>query len=286
MKTQVPPPRKVAHQEYTWSDKRRPRTFGSLYKYRQVLLFTVWKDLRIRYKQTVLGVAWVILQPLATMLVFYHVIFGSRRLGFPMKSGSQGVPLYLGLVVWGFALAVIANGSTALLYNHSIITKVYFPREIPVLSVTLAGLVDLAAALLLFPPMAILTHTPINWAGFGVGLLLIVPLAIILHSLAVLLAALIVVFRDVKILVQFLLTGLFFLSAVFIPATFYVARFQSIVLANPIAIVIDTFRHLSVGTPSSIGRAQLIPATIVTAIVIVSSRVAFRLAQRRITDVL
>jgi lipopolysaccharide transport system permease protein len=203
---------------YTWSPKGRQRRGQGLLASRQLLLVSVWKDIKVRYKQTTLGILWVVVQPMLTMLIFYHVIFGSGRLGFPLGKGSQAVPLYIGITIWNMCLSSISNGSTALLTHQSIISKVYFPRQIPVLAATLTALVDFAVGIALLPAIAFLTETPFSYAGFALSLLLMVPLCLFLHVTCMFLASLIVRFRDLKILLPFILTLLFFLSTVFIPA--------------------------------------------------------------------
>jgi lipopolysaccharide transport system permease protein len=271
---------------YTWSPKGGQKRGQNLYQARQILYYSVWKDIKVRYKQTTLGILWVVIQPLMTMLIFYHVIFGSGRLGFPMAKGSQAVPLYIGITIWNMCLSAIASGSTALLNNQSIITKVYFPRQIPILACTLTALFDFGAGIALLPPMAYVTDTPFNYLGFLLALLLMIPLCIFLHVTCMFLASVIVRFRDVKILVPFILTLLFFLSTVFIPAQSYVAKFRGAVLINPIAIVIDTFRHLCIGTPSAIGASMLLRAVGLSLVLLVGARLMFTRAERLLSDIL
>lgn len=279
-------PERSSTNVYTWTAKGRQRRGNSLLGARQILFYSVWKDIKVRYKQTVLGLVWVVLQPLLTMLIFYHVIFGSGRLGFPMEKGSQAVPLYIGITIWNMCMSAISNGSIALLTNQAILTKVYFPRQIPVLAATLTALVDFAIAIALLPPIAYFTETPLNYPGLLLGLLTMIPLCLFLHAACMFLASIVVRFRDVKIILPFVLTLLFFLSTVFIPIDSYVSKFRGIVLSNPIAISIDTFRSLALGTPSSIDRNSLLIAGAVFVGLTLGARLMFNRAERLLSDIL
>jgi lipopolysaccharide transport system permease protein len=270
---------------YTWSPDRRTRSRGGVVGSRHILFSSVVKDLKVRYKQTTLGILWVVLQPLLTMVVFYNVIFGSGRIGFPLAEGSQGVPLYIGLTIWNMCLQSISTGSIALMANQAILTKIYFPRQIPVLATSLTALVDFSVGIALLPIIALVTHTPMHYAGFALALALMIPLVLVLHVFSLLLAAVIVRFRDVKLLVPFILTLLFFLSTVFIPPGSYPSKYRSIVLANPIAIVIDTFRHLTLGAPSAITGRTLAISAVVCVVMALLAALSFSRAERLFSDI-
>lgn len=209
------------------------------------------RDIQLRYKQTVLGAAWALLQPILTMLVL-AAIFG-RQLGLidllpgsyveACRSPLQAYALfvYCGVLPWTLFSALVNGSSMSLLANTSLLTKVYFPRILIPLSHLGYSLLDLSVALLLLIPL-------LSWGqitpGPNIILLPISVLIVILSALGlgILLTALIVQYRDVRFALPFLLQLLFFLTPVFYPDTIYPATWGWLLAWNPLVGALDAFR--------------------------------------------
>ena len=212
-----------------------------LYRYRDLLLGLAIRDVKVRYRQTLLGVLWAVLQPLAFMAIF-TLIFA--RFG---KISSDGAPYpvfsYAGLLPWTF-FATTLTLSVGSIGNHiSMVKKIYFPREVFPLSVTLACLVDFGIAFALFIGLALLFHVPVsgNWVW------LLWPLAIEIMwivGLGLLTSAANVFFRDIKYIVPVAIQLGIFASPVIYSVTAIPAHLQPWYFLNPMAVVIDGFRQV------------------------------------------
>jgi lipopolysaccharide transport system permease protein len=230
-----------------------------LWAHRELLLFLTWRDVRVRYKQTALGAAWALLQPLLTMLVF-SVFFGALA-----RVPSDGLPYpvfaYCGLLPWqlfAFALTASAQSLTA---NERLVTKVYFPRLVLPLSAVLAGLVDFVIAFaLLLPLMA--------WYGVRPGAALVALPLFVLLALATAVAvglglgALNVRFRDVRYALPFLTQFWLFATPIAYPASLVPERFRLLLGLNPMAGVVEGFRWALLGAPAP-GPLVLVSAAVV-----------------------
>ncbi len=219
---------------------------GELWQYRELLYFLTLRDIKVRYKQTLMGVAWVIIQPLLTVLIFTLVFNRFVRL----DTGSLPYPLFAlsGLLLWLFFANAVTNSTNSLLSNSNLITKVYFPRLfIPAASVG-AGLVDLGVAFLLLIALCIY---------YGVALtmnLLLVPLFILLMALlalgvGLLSAAMTVKYRDLRHALPFIIQLWMFASPVIYPASVVPEKWKWLLLVNPVAGIIEGFRASLTGRP-------------------------------------
>lgn len=217
-----------------------------VWQYRELLYVLTARDIRVRYKQTILGVAWAVLQPLAMMVVF-SVFFG-RLAAVP----SDGVPYplfaFIGLLPWSFFANAVAASSNSLLGNSALITKIYFPRMIiPVASVG-AAFVDLAIGLVLLVPLAIYYGTSVS-----VNLLLL-PLLILLTGLMAIgvglgMASLSVKYRDVRHALPFALQLLLFTTPVIFPSSIVPVDWRWMLMANPLSSIVEGFRSAILATP-------------------------------------
>lgn len=216
-----------------------------VWRYKELLYFFVWRNLKVRYKQTFIGIAWAIFQPFITMVVF-SVFFGGL-----VKVPSDGVPypifVYVGLLFWQFFSDSLGETSNVLTTNQSIITKVYFPRLILPLSSVLTKLVDFSlATLILIGMMFYYGYTPL------LSGLLILPLLLIITFMAAVglglfLAAVNVKYRDVRYILPFFIQILLFLTPVIYPAS--IAGKYSVILAlNPMTGVIQNARAALLGS--------------------------------------
>src|SRR5215831_6651135 len=232
---------------------------GDLWRYRELIYFLFWRDVKVRYKQTILGASWAIVQPVATMLVF-TVFFG--RLA---KISSDGIPYSLfafsGLLPWQLFAFSLGESSNSLVSNKQLITKVYFPRLIIPISSVLVGLVDFAVASTFLAGLMIYNHVI---PGAGVVLLPLLVLFAVLTALAVglFLSALNVQYRDVRYTIPFLIQIWMFATPIVYPSSLIPARWRLLYGLNPMAGVVEGFRWALFGT--SPGSGALIIVSILT----------------------
>ncbi len=228
-----------------------------LWRYRELVAFLTWRDLSVRYKQTALGVAWAVLQPLLTMLVF-SLFFG--RLG---RIPSDGLPYpiftYCALLPWQLFAHALTESSNSLIANERLITKVYFPRLIIPLAATLAGLVDFAIALVMLFGLMVyygITPTAAVWTlPLFVALALVTALGVGLW-----LSALNVQYRDVRYTLPFLTQFWFFLTPIAYPASLVPEAWRALYGLNPLAGVVEGFRWALLGTSGPPGELLLVSA--------------------------
>ncbi|MBN1569587.1 MAG: ABC transporter permease [Acidobacteria bacterium] len=218
---------------------------GELWHYRELLYFLTWRDIKIRYKQTALGVAWAVLQPLITMVIF-SVIFG-RLANLP----SDGIPYpvfsYAALLPWGLFSGALQRAGTSLVANSNLITKVYFPRLTIPVSAVAAGLVDFVISFVVLLGLMLCYKIMPTW------MILAIPLFVLLAILTALavslwLSALNVQYRDVQHMIPFLIQAWMYASPVAYSAGLVpTGPWRIIYGLNPLAGVIQGFRWALVG---------------------------------------
>lgn len=253
--------------------------------YRELLYFFIWRDIKVRYKQTAVGAAWAVLQPLMTMLLF-SLLFG--RLA---KLPSQGLPYplfyYSALLPWMYFSTTLQNTTSKLVENQHVITKVYFPRLMLPLSATLCGLVDFGISFLMFA--VILSYYGVRfaiWPGLG---LLYFPILLLLTILLALgvglwLSALNAIYRDVKYVLPFLLQFWMFASPVAYPASLIPPKWRWLYGLNPLSGVIEGFRWSLTGRGDLPYRQLALSAAMILAIA-VSGLAYFQAMEVTIADV-
>lgn len=216
-----------------------------VWEYRELLYFFTWRDLKVRYKQTAIGVLWAVFQPFITMVVF-SVFFGGL-----LKIPSDGVPypifVYTGLLFWQFFSTALADTSNVLITNQAIITKVYFPRLILPLSSVATKLIDFAIASVILVGMMIYYGYMPHILG-----LLIIPLLLVITFMAsvglgLFLASINVKYRDVRYILPFFIQILMFITPVIYPAGI-VGKYSWVLAFNPMMGVIQSARAALLGT--------------------------------------
>jgi lipopolysaccharide transport system permease protein len=217
-----------------------------LWTYRELLYFLAWRDVKVRYKQTVLGAAWAILQPLLTMVVF-TLLFG-RLARMPTDGEPYSLFCYAALLPWNFFVTAVGNSSNSLIANNNLITKVYFPRLVIPAAAVSAGLVDLA-----FAAAVLLVMMPCYRIGPHWTLLMLLPLiaAATLFTAAVgaWSAAMNVKYRDVRYALPFAIQLLMFLTPIIYPVSFVPARWRWALGLNPMSGIVQGFRDAVFGRP-------------------------------------
>ena len=247
---------------------------------RELLYFLTLRDVKIRYKQTVLGIAWAVLQPLMMMMIF-TVIFG-RLAMIP----SEGVPypifVFAGLVPWTFFANGVAQASQSLVNQQQLLTKIYLPRLFIPTAAAGAFLVDLAVSLgiyaLLLAAYRIVPSPGIFLSPFLIGLMLLATL-----GLSFLLGALTVSYRDFRYVVPFLIQILMYLSPVIYSVSMIPSRFQTILAINPMYGIIEAFRSSILGTPWNLTTLAISSAS--SLLIFILGLFYFRRIERRFADI-
>jgi lipopolysaccharide transport system permease protein len=248
---------------------------------RELFLFLAWRDVRVRYKQTALGAAWALLQPLLTMLVF-SVFFG-RLAGVPSDGLPYPVFAYCGLLPWQLFSFALGSSATSLVANERLVTKVYFPRLILPLAAVLAGLVDFAIAFALLVPLML-------WYGVAPGAAVVaLPLFVLLAVGAAVavglgLCALNVRYRDVRYALPFLTQFWMFATPIAYPASLVPAAYRPWLGLNPMAGVVEGFRFSLLGGPAP--GPLLLVSVLVVAAGLVASTLYFLRVERSFADVI
>lgn len=253
-----------------------------LWRYRELVLFLTWRDLSVRYKQTALGVAWALLQPLLTMLVFS--LFFGRLAGV----ASDGLPYplfaYCALLPWQLFAYALTESSQSLIANERLITKIYFPRLIIPLAATLAGLVDFAIAFVM------LVALMFWYKVVPTAAILVLPIFIGLALMAALgvglwLSALNVRYRDVRYTLPFLTQFWFFLTPIAYPSSLVPTAWRALYGLNPLAGVVEGFRWSLLGTGTA--PWALVGVSTFTAFgLLLSGLIYFRRMERTFADTL
>jgi lipopolysaccharide transport system permease protein len=252
---------------------------AELWRYRELLYFLTWRDIKLRYKQTVLGVAWAIIQPLFAMLLF-TLIFG-RIAQMP----SDGIPYplfaYAGLVPWTFFATAVTNSGNSLIGNTTLITKVYFPRMFIPASAVVASLLDLAIALLLLLPLLLYYQVK------PTGQLLLLPAFIMLLTLPTLglgmsLAALNVRYRDIRYAMPFFIQFWLFATPIIYPLSIVPERWKWLLAVNPMTGIIEGIRAALFGT--ELHWTLIAPSIAVSLILLGCSIYIFRRVEETFAD--
>jgi lipopolysaccharide transport system permease protein len=210
-----------------------------LWTYRELLYFLTWRDVKVRYKQTAIGVAWAILQPVLTTAIFTVIFtqfarFDALAVPYPLFALS-------GLLVWLFVNSSITTAANSLVGNVNLVTKVYFPRLIVPISAVLAGLIDLALGFLLLAAMMIYYGVAVSWQIL-LAPLFVLQAVVLTLSFGTLFAALNVRFRDVKFALPFALQIWMFLSPIFYPLDIFSEKWRLAFSFNPLAGILEGLR--------------------------------------------
>lgn len=260
-----------------WVSLRLP----DLYEYRELLFFFVWRDIKVRYKQTVLGATWAVIQPFMTMVVF-SVFFG--RLA---KVPSDGIPYplfsFAALVPWTFFAGGLTNASNSLVGSANLIKKVYFPRLAVPISAVLGGLADMGIAMLMM--FGLMAYYGVRPSPAIVAL----PALVLLTLLASLgtglwLSAMTVKYRDVKYVVPFLTQFWMYATPVAYPSSLLSEPWRSVYSINPMVGVIEGFRWALLGGTRVAPVMELIVSTLSAMVLLVSGAFYFRRMERSFAD--
>ena len=255
--------------------------FGELWEYRELIYFFVWREIKVRYKQTAIGAAWAVLQPLMTMAVFS--LFFGRLAHIPSEGLPYPVFYYTALLPWTYFSGALQNATTTVVDNQNLITKVYFPRlALPIASVC-SGLVDFAISFVMLVILLV-------WYGIRPGVaILLLPFLLLLTvmtalGVGLLMAALNAIYRDVRFVIPFVVQFWMFASPVAYPSSLVPTKWRWLYGLNPMVGVIDGFRWSLTGHGDPPGSMLVISAAAVIAILL-GAAAYFQRMETRIADV-
>lgn len=252
------------------------------WRHRDLTMSFTTRDLKARYKQTALGVAWAILQPFSLMVVF-TVVF-SRFARIP----SDGIPYpvfsYTGLIFWTFFAKTLLGGTVAIVANANLIRKIYFPRETLLVSVVFSGLIDLAVSTILFAALLAYYQMPVAATVVWVPVLLVLQ-TLFVAGLSFLTAPVHVKFRDVGHAIPLLVQIWMFATPVAYPISVVPERLRAFYLLNPMAPIIDGYRRAILhGLPPELGPLGV--SAVITLTLLLAGYAAFKHAERTFADVI
>lgn len=255
---------------------------GALWQYRELLVFLVWRDTKVRYKQAVIGAGWAVFQPLISMLLFTAIF------SYLAKLPSDGVPYplfaYAGLLPWNFIAQATSRSGTSLVGESHLISKVYFPRLIIPLAAAATPAVDLLCSLLMMIPLML-------WFGMTPGWqILLFPIFLVMALLAALavslwFSALHVKFRDVGHIIPFFVQFWMFASPVVYPVSLIPEKWRALYSLNPVVGVVEGFRWTLLGQRAP-SLEMMLPSLVIVLLLFVSGVIYFKRMERTFADVI
>jgi len=255
--------------------------FKELWEYRELLYFLTWRDIKVRYKQTVLGAAWAIIQPFFMMVVF------SLFFGYLARVPSDGIPYpiftYCALLPWQLFAHALGESSNSLIANERLITKVYFPRLVIPLSAVLGGLIDFAIAFVILLGMMAYYHIVPTLMIFALPLFVLLAIITAL-AVGLWLSALNVQYRDVRYTITFITQFWLFATPVAYSSSLVPERWRALYGLNPMAGVVEGFRWALLGKTEGPG-AMLAVSTGVVILLLIGGLYYFRRMEQTFADI-
>lgn len=254
--------------------------FKHLWAYRDLLYFLIWRDVKVRYRQTLLGAAWAILQPLLTVAIFTFIF------GIVAKINSNGIPYpifaFSALLPWTFFANAVSSSGNSVINNSHLITKVYFPRLLIPIAPVCSGLVDLAVAFPVLFALLLYYRIPLT-----LTVLMLVPLIMLTAFLAIAvgiwLSAMNVKYRDIKFVIPFLIQIWMYLSPIAYPTTAIPAKWRTIYSLNPFVGIAEGYRASIFG--GSFDWVALAVSLVLTVVILLIAVYQFRRMEREFADV-
>jgi len=259
----------------------QPIDLQELWLRRELFRFLVWRDIKIRYKQTILGGGWAILQPLLPMIIF--TLFFNRLAGIQTDGPPYPLFTYSGLVLWTFFANAISQSSNSLVGNQALVSKVYFPRIfIPLASIG-ALILDLLISLSLMVGLIAYYRWPVS-LGCIVAFVYLLGMILAAAGVGLILSALNVRFRDVKYAVPFFIQMGLFVSPVIYPLQYIPAEYRLLLGLNPISGMIVGFRHSMLGEP--VDWTLVVISAVTSLALFVAGLFIFRRTERHFADII
>ena len=256
--------------------------WSALWEYRELLYILVWRDIKIRYKQTAIGVGWVMLQPLITMLIFTTIF------GYMAKIPSDGVwyPVFslTGLLPWTYFAQAIARSGESVVGNANLVSKIYFPRLLLPLAMIMTPLVDLALSMVLLFGLLIYAGIPLTWKVTTLPAFILLA-TLTATGISLFTSAMNVKYRDVRHAIPFVIQIWMFASPIVYPVSLVPERWRLLYGLNPMAGVIEGFRWALLGqtAPDPVVMAE---SVVVLFVVLIAGMVYFKQVERQFADVI
>ena len=255
---------------------------SEVWRFRELLYFLAWRDVKVKYRQTVLGVIWAILQPVIAMLIF-NTVFG-RFARMPSDGAPYPIFVYIGLLPWNYFASVLGTSTTSLVAGTNLVTKIYFPRLIMPMSSAIAALIDLFIASAVLAILMVYYKVPISPG------VLLVPVLILITMMnavgfGIWFSALNVRYRDVQYAIPFLIQIWLFATPVIYPVSLLGEKYRFLLMLNPMGGVIEAFRPAILGH-MPIPWTSLAVSTVVGLIVFVGGVYYFKRVERYFADVI
>jgi lipopolysaccharide transport system permease protein len=252
-----------------------------IWHYRELLYFLAWRDVKVRYKQTVIGVLWIVLQPFLTMVIF-SIIFG-KLMNVPTNGEPYPVFSYAALLPWTFFSGALSRASASLVAEANLLSKVYFPRLILPFAAILSLLIDFAISFMILLGLLVFYGIPVGSAILALPLLLVLSFLTAL-GFGLWLSALNVKYRDVNYIIPFLIQFWFFLTPVAYPSSLIPEPWRFLYSLNPMTGVIEGFRWALLGQQTIPG-APILLSTLIVLIVFIGGLFYFRRMESQFADV-
>ena len=252
-----------------------------LWKFRELLYFLVWRDIKVRYKQTFIGASWAIVQPFFTMVVF--TIFFGRIAQIPSDNVPYPIFSYSGLILWTYFSSAVGNSSNSLVGSSNLISKVYFPRLIIPLSSAISAAVDY------FIATSILVVMMFYYGVYPNYQIIYLPFILILTFLSATgfglwLSALNVKYRDVRFVLPFFIQLLMFLTPVIYPVSFIPEKYKLLLYLNPVGGLISAHRSLVIG--QEVDLLYLLSSVVISVFLIITGLVYFKKTESFFADII
>ena len=254
---------------------------GDIWAFRELLYFLTWRDVKVRYKQTELGVAWAIIQPLFTMLIF--TLFFGRLAGVPSDNIPYPIFAFAGLMAWTFFANAITHSGNSLVGSANLITKVYFPRMIIPGAAVAGGLVDFAIAFVILVLLMIYYGIGFTWNMLMFPVLLLFTTLLAL-GMGMWMSALNVKYRDVRFALPFMVQLWMYVSPVIYPTSFLPEKLRWLLSLNPMTGIIEGYRSSLFGRPFN--WIALAISAAITLLLLIYSSYAFRRMEKSFADII
>jgi lipopolysaccharide transport system permease protein len=252
-----------------------------LWAYRELLYFLVWRDVKVRYKQTLLGAVWAIIQPLFTMLLF--TLFFGRLAKIPSDNIPYPIFAYAGLLPWTFFANAVTNSSNSVVGSSNLISKIYFPRMLIPGAAVAAGLVDFLIAFVIMVALMVYYSVAITWKIMMLPFLMLLT-TMLAVAVGTLLAALNVKYRDIRYAVPFMIQLWMFASPIIYPLSLVPKKWHWILALNPMTGIIEAFRSSLFGR--SFDWSVLAAAVVFTVTLLFFSAYQFRRMEKSFADII
>jgi len=254
-----------------------------LWSYRELFYYFTWRDIKVRYKQTLLGALWAIIQPFATMVIF--TLFFNHVAGIKSGAIPYAIFSYTGLLFWNYFASTLGQVSNSLVGNQGVITKIYFPRIIIPASATLLGVVDFFFASIVFAGLAVYYHIVPGLTGILLAMPMLLLTLIAALGAGTFFSSLNVKYRDVRAIVPFIIQVGLFLTPVIYPVSLIPHKYQWLLSLNPVSGVINTMRA-GLLHQGSINWAQLGVSTLSACVILWIGIAYFKRTERQFADII